>query len=262
MSFEFDIHDKWLKKLDQQTRELLQKSGSDRKTLSEVFDRHTLLNIGKLISDQIIEYVDFPISTGKEANVFRAVTPNQEFVALKIYRTSTLTFKHIIHYIEGDPRFRFTTKNRRGIILEWAKKEFKNLERMHQEKIRVPVPIKRLENILVMEYIGSSQQPAPMLKDYKLKFPQRIFNSLTLSMKRLYQHAGLVHADLSPYNILLYKEKPVIIDVGQAVVLEHPSAEDFLKRDIHNIVSYFRKYKITASEEQILKKIHKQKGKV
>ncbi len=259
MSSDFDIHDKWLKKLDLQTRELFNKSGFDRKTLSEVFDRQTLLHIGKLISDHIIEYVDFPISTGKEANIFRAVTPQQSFVVLKIYRTSTLTFKHITNYIEGDPRFRFTTKNRRGIIIEWAKKEYKNLERMYQEKIRVPRPLKRLKNILVMEYIGSSKKPAPMLKDCTVQDPERIFKKIVHSMQSLYQNAGLVHADLSPYNILLFNDKPVIIDVGQAVVLEHPSAEEFLKRDVHNILSYFKKYTPTPSEEELLKKIRQER---
>ena len=56
----------------------------------------------------------------------------------------------------------------------------------------------------------------------------------------MYQKAGLVHADLSEYNILYYKRKPVIIDVGQAVLTDHLNSKDFLERDVKNINRYFR----------------------
>jgi RIO kinase 1 len=68
-------------------------------------------------------------------------------------------------------------------------------------------------------------------------------------------HVEIVHADLSEYNILMYRGLPYIIDVGQAVVLEHPSAYDFLKRDIHNIVLFFRKYGIKADEKKIYEQL-------
>ena len=98
MSSDVFIHEKWIKKLDRQTQEVINRIGADTKTLDEVFDKQTLLRLGKLISDHVIEYVDFPISTGKEAIIFRAVTPTKEFIAIKIYRTSTLAFKHITKY--------------------------------------------------------------------------------------------------------------------------------------------------------------------
>ena len=154
MSSDFFLDEKWIKKLDRQTRDLVNRTGVDRKTLDEVFDKSTLLLLGKLISDKIIEYLDFPISTGKEAIIFRGVTPDKGFVAIKIYRTSNLAFKHISKYIEGDPRFNCSNKSRRDIIYEWAKKEFKNLEKLNKVNVRAPVPIKRTNNVLIMEYIG------------------------------------------------------------------------------------------------------------
>jgi RIO kinase 1 len=169
-----------------------------------------------------------------------------------------MTFKHIATYIEGDPRFKAGYKNRRDIIEEWAKKEFKNLERMRQAKVRVPAAVKRLHNILVMEYIGDKNTAAPMLKDVLLKHPQEIFDEIILFMTRMYK-AGIVHADLSCYNVLMYKEKPYIIDVGQAVLLDHASSFEFLQRDIHNIVQYFRKYGIQSDEQKIFKQVTKKK---
>ena len=161
MSSEFSIDDKWLKKLDRQTREVIERIGSDRKTLDQVFDKATFLILGKLISDKVINYLDFPISTGKEAVIFRGVTPKNDFVAIKIYRTSTLTFKHISKYIEGDPRFQTANKTRRQIVYEWAKKEFKNLQRLKDAKVKAPCPLKIINNILIMEYLGDEKEPAP-----------------------------------------------------------------------------------------------------
>jgi len=257
MSSDFSLSDKWLKKLDRQTQELANRIGVDRKTLDEVFDKPTLLRLGKLISNKVIDHFDFPISTGKEAIVFRAVTPNDDFVAIKIYRTSNLAFKHIAKYIEGDPRFNLINKSRRGVIFEWAKKEYKNLERLKNANIQVPVPIIKMNNILVMQYIGDSNKPAPLLKDSQPANPKKTYNTIIRFISLMYNKAGIVHADLSAYNILMYQENPYIIDVGQGVLLEHPQSIEFLKRDIHNIVHYFSRFDIKDDEIKIFNKITK-----
>jgi len=247
MSSDEFLNERWLKKLDRQGQELSARIGVDRKTFGEVFDTKTLLRLGRLISNNFIKQVDFPISTGKEANIFRATTPEGKLVALKIYRTSTLTFKHILKYIDGDPRFKHVNKSHQEIINEWAKKEFKNLNRLRQAKVLVPRPIKRLHNILIMQYIGDARKAAPMLKDVVLENPENVMKTLLTYITKMYE-AELVHADLSPYNILMFRGKPYIIDVGQAVVLEHPSAYEFLRRDIHNIFIFFQKYGVKADE--------------
>ena len=252
MSSDFFLDDKRLKKLDQELQQILDRDGVDRKTLDQVFDKPTLLSLGKLISDRVIATVDFPISTGKEANIFRASTPQKNFVAVKIYRVSTMTFKHIAKYIVGDPRFNCHNKSRRDIIYAWTTKEMKNLERLHQIKIPVPAPVKRLNNILVMEYIGDADQSAPLLKDVDVHYPQQLFTTLMDCIFQMYQKAGLVHADLSPYNVLMYKDKPYLIDLGQGVVLEHPMSSEFLKRDVHNIVHFFHRYGVKSKEQDLI----------
>ena len=107
----------------------------------------------------------FPISTGKEGNVFRAITPKKKFVAVKIFRTSTSTFKHISDYIIGDPSFENFRNNRKDIVHVWTKKEFKNLEKLKNIGVKAPKPIVFADNVLVMQYIGDSKHAAPMLKD-------------------------------------------------------------------------------------------------
>jgi RIO kinase 1 len=257
MSSDRFFDQKLMKKLDKKLQIVIDRVGLDRKTLDEVFDKSTLHSLEKLISDKVIDILDFPISTGKEGNVFRGVTPDKKFVAVKIYRTSTSTFKHMTEYILGDPRFTSLPKNRREIIFAWTQKEFKNLERLSKVDVNAPKPITKIKNVLVMEYIGDEEQPAPALKDVHLDDPESLFNTLIDFISIMYKKAGLVHSDMSAFNVLMYDKKPYLIDLGQGVLLEHPHSYEFLKRDIHNIVGYFKKYKIKEDEKQIYEDITK-----
>lgn len=255
MSSDKFLDDKSLRKLDRELDVIISRHGLDRKTIDEVFDKTVLHTLEKLISDKYIEILDFPISTGKEGNVFRGVTTEKKYVAVKIFRTSNATFKQISKYIIGDPRFDSIHNTRRDVIYSWTKKEFKNLKRLEEINVRAPKPIIYLKNILVMQYIGSKYKPAPMLKDFPLKNPKQVFDELINFVSKMYKKAEMVHADLSAFNILMYKNKPYLIDLGQAVLLEHPNSLEFLKRDITNLVTYFKKYNIKADENKIIEKI-------
>ena len=255
MSSDPFLDKKDLKKLDRQLQQLISRTGSDRKTEDEVFDKSTLSVIEKLISNGILEILDFPISTGKEGNVFRGVTPDNKLVAVKIYRTSTSSFKRISQYIVGDPRFQSFHHTRRGLIFAWTKKEFKNLERVKRIGIMAPKPIISIKNVLVMEYIGSKSNPAPLLKDTEIDNPEEIFEVLINYISDMYKKAKMVHADFSAYNVLIHEKKPYLIDFGQGVLLDHPSSDEFLRRDINNIVKYFKKYNLKNSSHDIYLKI-------
>jgi RIO kinase 1 len=238
-----------------QTFERRRKSDEDRKTYDEVFDRNTLLAIYKLLTANVIETLDYPISTGKEGNVFCATGDGGVLFAVKIYRVSTSTYKNLTKYITGDPRFRNIPRDRRGIIYTWARKEFKNLSRMYAANIKSPEPKRLMDNVLVMEYIGSNEQPAPMLKDVSLADPKKSFKSILDMMQKLYTDAKLVHGDLSEYNVLVEEGECFLIDVGQSVVLDHPLAKELLQRDVSNIARYFGKLGVKTNEDDMLKYI-------
>jgi RIO kinase 1 len=247
------MDEKLYRALDAQLRHLKVriKDSELRKVCDEVFDYATLYSVYKLINTGVISTVEYPISTGKEGNVFKAFS-NGDAVALKIYRISTATFKAISAYIIGDPRFKGISKNRRKLIYAWARKEFANLTKMYDAGVSVPQPIKYLNNILVMEYIGDEYAPAPLLKEVKLQKPKKMFERIIKMVKICYQKAGIVHTDLSEYNVLVPSEsRPVFIDVAQGVTKMHPNALDFLYRDIANIVRYFKKYGIKSDCEKI-----------
>lgn len=246
------LNKKQNKKLDNAIQHMIQRHGVDRKTADEVFDKSTLFSIEKLISDRIIDYIDYPISTGKEGNVFLAMTPHNEPVAVKIYRISTATFKHMTQYILGDPRFQSLHKSKRDIVYAWTSKEFKNLELLHTHQIPAPIPIKKINNVLVMEFIGTNRQPAPLLKNVPLDNPKKVFDQVISYMHTMFTKTSLIHSDLSPFNILYHDDTPILIDLGQAVLKDHPQAVSFLHRDIQTIQKFFNRFKIDVPSEEML----------
>lgn len=200
------------------------------------------------------------VSTGKEANVFYADGIYESKVvpmAVKIYRIETSSFDKMDEYLFGDRRFDYRISPKDKIYL-WTEKEFRNLERAYNSGVRVPKPYTYMKNVLLMEFIGKNEIPAPTLieigKDLGELDVEGIFIEIIENLKKLYQKAELVHADLSEYNIMLL-ENPVIIDMGQAVLRDHPYANAYLRRDIKNLVRFFRKFGVSVEEDQIYEEI-------
>jgi RIO kinase 1 len=229
------------------------KDSDDLNVEEAVFDSRTLMDLYNLASKGVIDALGGSVCTGKEANIFRALGSGKE-LALKIYRISTSNFKAMQDYMHGDPRFGNVKGTKRAIVSAWTKKEFRNLSRAEEAGVRVPHPIAMRENILVMEFVGQNDHAAPQLKDVELDPEEVEYISL------LYHRAGLVHADLSEFNIL-YDGEPVIIDMGQSVTLDHPMARKFLQRDINNLVRYFNKRYGFGSEEEIWARLRSDKSK-
>jgi RIO kinase 1 len=216
-----------------------------RAVIESVFDERTVSQMNKILENGPLEKLEGIISAGKEANIYLAYDQNGKEVAVKIYKIDNNTSKWMRNYITGDPRFKKVPHNVSKIIFLWANKEFKNLKRAHKAGLNVPNPLYVKNNILLMEYIGFGPTPAPKLKD--IKKPKNIdflLNEILGFIKGLYQKAKLVHGDLSEFNILYHNQKPVIIDISQAVSIEHPKSEVYLVRDIKNMFSYFEKFGI------------------
>lgn len=227
------------------------KSQERYKTLKDVFDDFTEKTIFKLISQGIIEGLESPISVGKESNVFSAKTKDREKRIAKIYRLQTCDFNRMYDYIKCDPRFTGLEKKRRKIIFFWAQREYKNLLLFRKIGVRVPIPITVLNNVLIMEFIGN-EAAALKLKDKTPLNPEEFFDELIKILKKM-RKAGVVHTDLSAFNILNYQERPVLIDLSQATTKDNPNYEEYWKRDIHNVVKYFQKTGLKVDEDEVMK---------
>jgi|TARA_B100000959_G_C14824867_1_gene559362 RIO kinase 1 len=230
------------------------KGVENRRVGSEVFDQSTLLTLYDLANRGNIWVLNGVVKTGKEANVFHGEDKDGNSIAIKIHRVTTRDYNAMLKYIDGDRRFTNFRRNKREIINTWVRKEYKNLQRAIACNVRVPVPVAFKNNVILMEFIGESNVSAVMLKDYVMKDPTVMFNTIKRYVKNLYCSGNLVHADLSEYNILIWNDAPVVIDFSQAVIREHPRSEEFLKRDITNLVRFFSKY-IELEEEKVLKSI-------
>jgi len=270
--------EKWLRKEERQLPKGKKrfKDYRDEKTELYVLDVPTLETLYKFSKKGIIKALGGPISSGKEAVIFHGIGAEEEELAIKMYKVSTSNFNVMLEYIIGDPRFEHIKRDRKSIVFTWARKELKNLKRAFDVGVRVPKPIACDKNVLIMEFIGKEGVAAPRLRDVpvevlELDFDlEKLFLRIISSMKIMYERGAMVHADLSEFNILMkgYAERevagvnvdkieiePVIIDMGQSLLLKHPNADTFFRRDVRNIVTFFNKLGLDCSVEEVMKKM-------
>ena len=222
------------------------------KTWGNVFDGFTLRTIFKLISQGHFKELKSPLFIGKESNVFSAKT-DKGLVVVKIYRLEACDFNRMYDYIKYDPRYSNLKKGKRKIIFSWVQREFRNLMKAREAGVDVPLPITFLNNVIVEEFIGN-ESAALKLKDSELKSPKDFFSKVIMNMKKMHK-AGLIHADLSQFNILNYNENPVFIDFSQCTTSDDPRANELLERDIKNIANFFNKQGLKLETDKIKQKI-------
>jgi len=223
-----------------------------------VFDNRTMMSLSPLFTHGIISKLYFLTARGKEADIYIAEAGQKikrDLVIVKIFRIETSGFERRLDYIFGDPRFEKTKQGMYQIVYAWCKKEYGNLKLAEEAKVNAPKPYMFSGNTLAMEFIGDNGVPASSLKDTKLDNPNAMLSKILREAGKLYS-IGLVHSDLSEYNILIKGNEPYLIDFGQAVVLRHPNAMQFLERDVHNILNYFYKeYGISYNYEKAINEI-------
>ena len=252
-----EIHNKDLKNMYRM------KDKSDHGTVEQVIDPRVSRIIEKYKKRKQITEFNGCIATGKEANVYHAKgtgildDPNERELAIKIYKTSILIFKDRERYIAGEFRFRngYCKSNPRKMVSLWCEKEIRNLKRIRSKGVKCPEPYDFKSNLIMMEFIGKDGEAAPRLKDALGSFENlEEFDNCYLQiieiMKKMFQKCKLVHSDFSEYNLLYYNKEVYVIDLAQAVEENHPNADYFLKRDIHNMNEFFSKNHIDTLTDQ------------
>jgi RIO kinase 2 len=214
------------------------------------YNGYDLLALNALVKSESLEALGPPIGIGKESDVFEAVTPGDVKVAVKFHRLGRTSFR-------DTRRKREYVADRRHISWLYqsrlaAEAEYRALRSMHEAGASVPEPIDQNRHVIVMQLIMGTQ-----LSDIiSLEDPQLFLDDILENVKLAYR-AGVIHTDLSEYNILVDGEGKIwIIDWPQYTSTDHPNAEELLERDIRNVAYYFqRKHGLEYSPEQALKQV-------
>jgi RIO kinase 1 len=208
----------------------------------------TLLDYG------VIQQVIRPLMSGKEAQVYVVVAGGEECVA-KVYKESDQrTFRHRSDYTEGrrtrntrDQRAmaKRTRHGRKQDEAAWRSTEVDMIHRLRDAGVRVPEPINFVDGVLVMELVkDAAGSAAPRLGDLEFSAAEakEIYHELLGETIKMLC-AGVIHGDLSEFNVLMGAEGPVVIDFPQAVdPTQNRNAEKLLLRDVGNLHRFLARF--------------------
>lgn len=207
-----------------------------------------------LIEDGLIDEVLRPLMSGKEAAVY-VVRCGDELRCAKVYKEANKrSFRQAVKYQEGrkvrssrDARAmaKGSKHGRKEKEENWQNAEVAALFRLADAGVRVPKPYDFLDGVLLMEMIaGEDGDAAPRLNDVDLHPDDaREFHAFMIHEVVKMLCAGLVHGDLSEFNVLLDEHGPVIIDLPQAVdAAGNNHAFEMLERDVGNMAAYFGRF--------------------
>ncbi|MHB1527989.1 MAG: PA4780 family RIO1-like protein kinase [Acidiferrobacteraceae bacterium] len=207
-----------------------------------------------LVDDGLIDHVIRPLKSGKEAAIY-VVSTAGEIRCAKIYKdTNKRGFRQAALYREG----RSVRNSRRARAMEggtrygrreqedaWQSAEVRALYHLTEAGVRVPRPYSFLYGVLLMELIvDSDDNAAPRLADLDLTEPQAVtYHRTIMTEVARMLCAGMVHGDLSEYNILVDTAGPVIIDLPQTVdASANNNAAALFIRDVDHLATYFGRF--------------------
>lgn len=207
-----------------------------------------------LVEDGIIEEVIGQVKSGKEADVF-VVRVGEELRCAKVYKeANNRSFRQAVQYQEGrkvqnsrsaramSKRTRYGQKEAES---SWIHAEVEALNKLAAAGLRVPRPFGFFDGVLIMELIADAEgNPAPRLNDVTLSADVALLyhEELIAQIVRMLC-AGIIHGDLSEFNVLVDAEGPVIIDLPQAVnAAGNNSAGMMFLRDVDNMARYFSRF--------------------
>ena len=207
-----------------------------------------------LVGEGLIDHVLRQLKSGKEAEVY-VVACGDQVRAAKIYKASDQrSFRQAVDYTENrkvknSRQARAMAKGTRFGKAQreaaWQSAEVDALYRLAAAGVRVPQPFNFLEGVLIMELVTDAQgQAAPRLTDLPFSADEARAHHATLIREVVRMLcAGVVHGDLSEFNVLLAASGPVVIDLPQAVDASgNNHAPRMLMRDVANLRAFFRRF--------------------
>lgn len=206
------------------------------------------LALWDLVNEDVIEAFGNALGVGKEADIYDALTPEGKRTALKFNRLG-LTFTSVKEVRPYELKHGWIDASKSA-----AKREFHALKELHRT-VEVPRPVSYNRHVLVMGLIEGEE-----LADVAdIDLPELVLDEIFRNVREAYR-AGIIHSDLSEHNVLIKPNGEVlIIDWPQWEPKNHPEADDLLKRDVENVLKFFRrKFQIESDLEEILNRIKSQ----
>ncbi|MCX7196269.1 MAG: serine protein kinase RIO [Proteobacteria bacterium] len=210
--------------------------------------------IEPLIQDGIVDKVDRQLMSGKEANVYIVIC-GEHIRCAKVYKEANKrSFRQAVHYTEGrkvkNSRMarameKGTRYGRKEQEAAWQNAEVDALYKLAAAGVRVPHPYGFYEGVLLMELVSDENgEPAPRLNDLVLSAElARQYHQILIRQVVRMLCAGIVHGDLSEYNVLVDSIGPVIIDLPQAIdAAANNNACKMLERDVDNLATFFGQF--------------------
>ena len=236
----------WLRELDKKGLLWRQTRGYVGYILN--YNSYDLLALNAFVRGEIIDALGMPLGMGKEADVLEALTPSGEGVAVKFHRLGRVSFRDIRRkreYMMGRRHVSWLYQSRLA-----AEKEYVALALTFNAGVHVPKPIYQNRHAIVMQRIEGSQLSEVASLDY----PDVFLDEILENMQKAYK-AGIIHADLSEFNIIISKEGVVfIIDWPQYISSNHPNSEEVLERDVKNVLTFFsRKFRVKKNLDDALR---------
>ena len=229
-----------------------------------------LSSLAHFYEEDLITDVLHVVRSGKEASVYccaghpatgaaylaAKVYRPRMFRSLKndaIYRQSRLQHDREGRIVRNMRRFDAGHMGRALQVKSWIEYEFETQRLLHESGANVPRPLSHIGNAVLMEYIGDVDDPAPLLKEVKLKRDEArtLFDSIMCNIAQFLAN-NRIHGDLSEYNMLFWQGKVSIIDFAQAVdPRQNPAVFPLLLRDIERVCSFFARYGVVADSREL-----------
>ncbi len=216
------------------------------------------LAMNTLVKANLIEAFGKPLGVGKESDVYDAISPGGKRVAVKFHRLGRVSFRQT-------RRLRGYIANRRHISWLYqsrlaAEKEFEALKMVYPHGVSVPEPIGQNRHVVVMGFIEGVE----LYRVPEIQNAEEVLDEILVNVKRAYQKAKVIHADLSEFNVVLKPDSHIlIIDWPQFVRTDHPNADMLLRRDVRNILKFFqRRSKIKRDINEVLEYIKYKNKKI
>ena len=205
----------------------------------------------ELVRVGVITELVAEVNSGKEATIYTAHLKGSPLI-VKAFRQQNTSHNR---------QKRRKTGNAQARAASYANREYQFMGKAYRNGVRIPTPAMRINNIIIMQFIGDEWIPAPQLRQVILENPEEVLDDIIEQLKILFQNAKMIHGDFSEYNLLFHEGKIIVIDMPQAIDMSligniserrlKPNLQ-VLQQDIMTIRNYFEKeYNLTFDFNEV-----------